>query len=383
MTSILELHADRRRAGVPTISVLRGPLGLGIAELRRWANGAGLELCPMLVDDDRELVAAWAEALGAHPTLRVCAIETIARAAETSIESVRALADSRSADAALLFGRAAAHGSTEAFACAVLGRGDAPAVDPVAMAGKLLGTTSPQPALLAIARHHGPGMARQIERLVRAIEGAPTLVVALAIDARAYAQLTAPPQNRTKAMLEEGVLDVAPSLDPGGDVEPRGPSPSAAVVAQRRLRAEGMPRTVLHAHDEVAALASSTAADRARSAYERFLFEMLEHDPETAGLFELNATLGFLHGPRPAEVDLLSRRLGIAIEIDGFFHFAGGEEAFRRDRRKDVLLQQHGYLVSRWLTQDVCERPHLVMNAIRELVRWQRRGPSSRGARRP
>lgn len=371
VTSILELHADRRRAGVPTISVLRGPLPLSIAEFRRWAKGAKLEPCLLLVDDDRELVAAWAEALGSHPTVRARAIEVIARAAETSRESVRALADSRSIDARLLFERAAAGGSVAAFCCAVLGRVDATAVDPVAMAGTLLGTAGPQPALLVLARHHSAAMAAQVERLVRAVEGAPSLVVALAIEAEAFTRLTAPPPTRSTAMLDEGVLDVRPPPVLGDDLE-RHPATAAAGLARRQLAAQGMPATVLHAHDEVAALPTSTAPDRARSAYERLLFEVLEHDPETAGAFELNATLGFLHGPRPAEVDLVSRRLGIAVEIDGFFHFAGGDEAFRRDRRKDVLLQRHGYLVSRWLAQDVCERLHMVMNGIREIVRWRR-----------
>jgi hypothetical protein len=180
-------------------------------------------------------------------------------------------------------------------------------------------------------------------------------------------------------MLDEGVLDVRRAPGPGeGDDAPDRSTTGAAALAQRWLAAEGMPRTVLHAHDEVASLSPATAADRARSAYERLLFEMLEHDPETAGLFELNARLGFMHGPRPAEVDLVSRRLGIAVEVDGFFHFAGGDEAFRRDRRKDVLLQQHGYIIARWLTQDVCERPHAVMNGIREIVRWRRQNTGAR-----
>jgi len=374
MTSIFELHADRRRAGVPTISVLRGAPSSSIAEFRRWTTLDGLEPGVVLIDDDVELVSAWTATLGSHPTLRARAIEAIAAGARTSVESVRALADSHSTDAQALFRRASAHGPTEAFACAVLGRGDAASDNPVAAAARLLGETRPQPALLAIARHHSDRVASQVRHLVRVIEEAPSLVVALAITSEAYARLTAPPRTRMKAMLREGLFDVQPASgqpprvgDPG--LPPRAPTVTAA---ERELRAEAMPESVIDALSEVTALAPSTKVGQARSAYEHFLFEMLEHQPETAGLFELNGKLHFKFGPRPAEVDLVSRRLGIAIEIDGYFHFSGGANAFRRDRRKDVLLQQHGYIISRWLTQDVCERPHEVMNTIRELVQWRR-----------
>ncbi len=65
--------------------------------------------------------------------------------------------------------------------------------------------------------------------------------------------------------------------------------------------------------------------DRARSAAERFLFDLLGDLPETAGLFELNARLGFCFGPMPAEVDLLAGTLRLAVEIDGFHHFRDPE----------------------------------------------------------
>ena len=64
--------------------------------------------------------------------------------------------------------------------------------------------------------------------------------------------------------------------------------------------------------------------DDARSAAERFLFERLESVAETAGLFELNATLDFYFGSnRWIEVDLAARSLKLAIEVDGYHHFHG------------------------------------------------------------
>jgi very-short-patch-repair endonuclease len=44
------------------------------------------------------------------------------------------------------------------------------------------------------------------------------------------------------------------------------------------------------------------------------------------------------------EVDLLCEKTKLVIEIDGGWHL-GYAAAYRRDRRKDVLWQTHGYLV--------------------------------------
>jgi hypothetical protein len=112
--------------------------------------------------------------------------------------------------------------------------------------------------------------------------------------------------------------------------------------------------------------------DPARSAAERFLFEQLESLPETAELFELNGTLDFRFGPtRWIEVDLVARSLKLAVEIDGYHHFQD-PEAYRRDRRKDLELQTHGYLVVRVLADDVVERFEEVKNTILTTVAFRR-----------
>ena len=112
--------------------------------------------------------------------------------------------------------------------------------------------------------------------------------------------------------------------------------------------------------------------DPARSAAERFLFEQLESLPETAGLFELNGTLDFRFGPTQwIEVDLVARSFKLAVEIDGYYHFQD-PEAYRRDRRKDLELQTHGYLVVRVLADDVVERFEEVKNTILAAVAFRR-----------
>jgi very-short-patch-repair endonuclease len=51
------------------------------------------------------------------------------------------------------------------------------------------------------------------------------------------------------------------------------------------------------------------------------------------------------------------------IELDGGQHLANAD-AYRRDRRKDALLQEHGYFVLRFLAEDVGKRLDLVLDTI-------------------
>ena len=55
--------------------------------------------------------------------------------------------------------------------------------------------------------------------------------------------------------------------------------------------------------------------------------------------------------------------LNFAIEIDGGQHLANAE-AYRRDRRKDVLLQENGYFVLRFLAEDVGKHLDTVLDTI-------------------
>jgi very-short-patch-repair endonuclease len=63
------------------------------------------------------------------------------------------------------------------------------------------------------------------------------------------------------------------------------------------------------------------------------------------------------------EVDLLCAQSKIAIELDGGQHL-GDPDAYRRDRRKDALLQENGYLVLRFLADDVGRYLDQVLDAI-------------------
>jgi very-short-patch-repair endonuclease len=49
--------------------------------------------------------------------------------------------------------------------------------------------------------------------------------------------------------------------------------------------------------------------------------------------------------------------------LDGAQHLSD-TEAYRRDRRKDMLLQQHGYFLLRFLAEDVGKHLDLVLDTI-------------------
>jgi very-short-patch-repair endonuclease len=63
------------------------------------------------------------------------------------------------------------------------------------------------------------------------------------------------------------------------------------------------------------------------------------------------------------EVDLLCADSRVAVEVDGAQHLAD-PVAYRRDRRKDQLLQESGYLVLRFLAEDLAKDLDTVLDRI-------------------
>lgn len=112
----------------------------------------------------------------------------------------------------------------------------------------------------------------------------------------------------------------------------------------------------------------ATGSERARSASEAFLHRRLETLPGTSGRFQLNQSLPIPFGQSSEmEVDFLDREAKLVIELDGDQHL-GDARAYRRDRHKDVQLQQHGYLVLRFLAADLGERLGHVLDTITRVL---------------
>ena len=137
-------------------------------------------------------------------------------------------------------------------------------------------------------------------------------------------------------------------------------------AAVRRLVLDGadLPLANLFVSMSTAPASQLESVDRARSATEAFLFRRLETLPETGGRFHLNVNLPIpFDGWSQMEVDLLCADARLVVELDGEQHLASSE-AYRRDRRKDILLQENGYLVLRFLAEDVGKRLDQVLDGI-------------------
>lgn len=176
------------------------------------------------------------------------------------------------------------------------------------------------------------------QALARASE-APGEPIAIVIGREAFARWRGGRDDRLAAFVAEGVIELAGEL---GDDHAGAPPARAPVHA---------PLT----------------AARARSLAELALYDALEATPATAGRFALNEPLSFHFGGRAAEADLLSRADDLVLEVDGYHHFTDAAH-YRRDRRKDLLLQAHGYVVLRFLAEDILADAPAAVRAVVELL---------------
>jgi len=68
------------------------------------------------------------------------------------------------------------------------------------------------------------------------------------------------------------------------------------------------------------------------------------------------------------EIDLMCADSRLVVEVDGAQHLAD-PVAYRRDRRKDQLLQENGYLVLRYLAGDLAKELDSVLDGILRSLR--------------
>ena len=154
-----------------------------------------------------------------------------------------------------------------------------------------------------------------------------------------------------------------------------------AASVQRLIR-DGVtpPLANLFVHAAAAPSAQTEGVDRARSASEAFLFRRLESLPDTAGRFHLNARLPIpFDAAGGMEVDFLCSEASLVLELDGAQHLAD-PAAYRRDRRKDALLQENGYYVLRFLAEDLARDLNEVLDTILRTLARRPGTPSSASA---
>jgi superfamily II DNA or RNA helicase/very-short-patch-repair endonuclease len=143
----------------------------------------------------------------------------------------------------------------------------------------------------------------------------------------------------------------------------------------RRLIRDGVdaPLANLFVHTAHRVAPEDNGVGRARSATEAFLYQRLGTLQATKGRFELNVRLPIaFDGQGQMEADLLCADSRVVIELDAAQHLADAV-AYRRDRRKDLLLQENGYRVLRFLAEDVGKELDAVLDTIlRSLAHSQR-----------
>jgi len=202
------------------------------------------------------------------------------------------------------------------------------------------------------------------EAVARAL-AEPVHPIAVLVTAEDAARWRASRRDRLVAMVDEGWI-VVPSL-------PSLPSPTSPTSPTSSTESPGDPRGAGEASRRLGAprdIGGTGVSLDARSVAEATLHEALEATPATAGRFALNESLSVRFGPTAAEIDLLSRGDRIAIEIDGIHHFAD-PDCYRRDRRKDLLLQTQGFVVVRLLAEDVMRDVRSAVNAVCQALAYR------------
>lgn len=380
---VLERHGQRRRQQIPTLSVVVGAGDESDLLVRRWIGSARLAVCETPRVWLPDLVSDWFGCLTAQKNLSAAACAWLAERTDQSGDELQRRLRNIAHDERGLFldrtlGAAAAapaeiacraivehecrQGSTAAGLWnRLLAAFDDNAGALVLGVASLLGPSG-LPGLFV----HLPAVAplSDVETACKSLAALtsllPRLNALLAVSPTQFAAyLAQAAESHSMALVREGVI----RLDEAGE-----PPEAARSAGEIVFDAAGLPPAAEHE----TWTPEPADDDPARSRAERYLFERLQEHPETANLFELNAVLSGCGGFRGSmEVDLLARGLRIAVEIDGYFHFQD-LEAYRRDRRKDVLLQRAGYLVVRCLADDVVSRLEEIVHTIVAAVRWRR-----------
>jgi len=404
LPSPLERHQRERERRNPTLSVLAGPPGAALAFWRSWLDTHDRPLAIASDGAASVCVREWLTALDRIRPLASLAANFLGAAAGMKPGELPARLEAKTEherDVVLQALWPTLPPGDAATACQLLLR---PAqvvhksggpvdtllaewpTEPLRALGAMhaLVPKSQTPALLLSGAGDARWLADAARFADRAFNAVPSLIMALqALPAEVDTYLRVPGGSRAQTYVREGLIPLgAPSAE---QVQRRLESLGFPKETQTldgpltRLAEEGVPDEVLVHYGEAArqlkaAVQESETVDRARSSAERFLYELLEAMPATRGLFELNARAGFRFGSREIEVDFLSRRLRVAIEVDGYHHFRD-EVAYRRDRRKDLALQRHGYWVVRILANDVVARLEEIRDTLREVVSLRREDP--------
>ncbi|MDY7225897.1 endonuclease domain-containing protein [Hyalangium rubrum] len=394
----LERHQRRREEqGIPTLTVLVGRSGHAMTLLRRWLEPRRRLLCTVVAEVEVEVVRAWVETLVRERNVRADAADFLGACVGLAPGELRTRLEGRTtyerdvvlqeflplapdgdatAVCKVLLQLSTGHAGGLLFSAVLAACNGEPARVLAALHTLVPAGTAPALLLTGVEPTWFARAARTAARLCDAV---PLLPLALNTERPAVDSFLGSSETQAHAMVREGLIGLeAPSpvelrrrLEAHGVRHADTLSDSLSGLAEDGVSEELLAQFAKAARGREAAASNPAEADGARSEAERFLRMMLDEFPDTHGLFELNKRAKFRIHNRPVEVDFLSDLLRVAIEIDGYYHFRG-PEAYRRDRRKDLELQLHGYLVLRFLADDVVARWREIRDTLRQVVSRRR-----------
>jgi hypothetical protein len=405
-TAILQHQQTRRAQGVPTVSAFVGPLGSALRAWRRWTSADRQPHTIVTGNDLEDVLSAWvAAAFAAMPLVdRACTwlagktgrppevvTGEVGRMTRYDLDVLRrslpidAHGPGTVAAFAALNESATGSGPDPVRFVRALAEGPGDLMARVIRAVVELYPSELWPGLLLVpSTGEGEDWALPAtRRLERIASTEPRVPVAVALTVEEYARLVDRSETRVATLLREGFVELRGVSGNQLEVRLRTAGVEAAPATIDRLTTNGLDEDVAEAFVAATrAVRNPTPADIEsdfRSVHEGFLFEQLESMPQTAGLFRPNHPLGFRHGHKTAEGDLVAESLKLAVEVDGgFYHLAA--EQYRRDRRKDWLYQREGYLVLRFLAEDVVSDLELILNTILEAAALRRASVQPTGA---
>ncbi|MGH8612245.1 MAG: endonuclease domain-containing protein [Gammaproteobacteria bacterium] len=391
-------HQERREQGSPVVTGLRGTVDdASRAWIDCWRR-QGRPVVSIIQFDPEPLTLAWIGSLVEKPDFLPLCLATIARAnGEQPGWIFAGLIAKPEIELELFLDRVVAthFGEPVRRLCRAIFRAASSHLAPGDVAQDILEATGGLAAAVRAFRRLVPGNAlpalllcpeaeaaevasADMKHLCRLAEAEPLLPVGVVLSASQESVLVKKVANsRWEVLLREGLVRVEPPPKLKDETVTASGAALARSLAFLTREGEGLPPAEIErlrtlGQEAAAILDASTpeVVEHARSAAEAFLFAVLERLPATRGRFRLNQSLGVRFGPKRVEVDLLAAEQGVAIEIDGFHHFSD-PDAYRRDRRKDVLLQQYGLLVLRFLASDVVTRLEEILDAILSALRYR------------
>ncbi len=376
----LDQHQQKRKNGIPTLSVLVGPPSQVMSLWLDWSLGSGRELL-LISQESRDLVRRAAGEWLSRPWIMDRLIDHLSPGINMPSQHVRELLKGESCQermniAAQMISLSSPRSVEMVSRCLL--EGEAGSDYRALMEGLALIEGHLAPGLLFLS-YEAPE--ETVKVLADLIELCPGVPVAWSIPSSDYLEfLERTPSSRAGMICREGlvVLGEHPVEDTGWKPL-RHEECFGGLLSKDAFQC---PSESVDLHEAADPYPGDMATgqilrkspeqlDRARSAAEAFLYDRLESLPETAGMFQLNGVMSADWGPHGrVEVDLLCMSRRVAVEIDGYHHFCD-PEGYRKDRQKDIILQQQGFLVLRFLADDVVSRMEVILNTVLSALRWR------------